>query len=86
VLKGDLSLGGAASRATGAEEILYYNARDSIIRGMTDWAQVNGFRGDTDLNERILDSYFIENHPRLSDHVYDLLRAQARLGAAAQPL
>jgi hypothetical protein len=51
----------------------FYNARHNIIPGMTDWAQVNGFRGDTYLNERILDSYFIENDPRLSDHVYDLL-------------
>jgi lipopolysaccharide/colanic/teichoic acid biosynthesis glycosyltransferase len=29
---------------------------------MTGWAQVNGFRGDTDLSERIrCDIYYIEN-------------------------
>jgi lipopolysaccharide/colanic/teichoic acid biosynthesis glycosyltransferase len=75
VLKGDLSLVGPHPELIKRfrEEILYYSARHNIIPGMTDWAQVNGFRGDTYLNERILDSYFIENDPRLSDHVYDLL-------------
>ena len=44
------------------EEILYYNARHNIVPGMTGWAQVNGFRGDTDLSERIrCDIYYIEN-------------------------
>ena len=78
MLKGDLSLVGPHPERPELikrfrEEILYYNARHNIIPGMTDWAQVNGFRGDTDFNERILDSYFIENHPRLPDYVYDLL-------------
>ncbi|HEY5812587.1 MAG TPA: sugar transferase [Terrimicrobiaceae bacterium] len=44
------------------EDILYYNARHNIVPGMTGWAQVNGFRGDTDLSERIrCDIYYIEN-------------------------
>lgn len=44
------------------DEIPYYNARHNILPGMTGWAQVNGFRGDTDLNERIrCDIYYIEN-------------------------
>jgi exopolysaccharide biosynthesis polyprenyl glycosylphosphotransferase len=67
VLKGDLSLVGPRPERPELikrfrEEVLYYNARHNIIPGMTGWAQVNGFRGDTDLNERIrCDIYYIEN-------------------------
>ena len=67
VLKGDLSLVGPRPERPELikrfrEEILYYNARHNIIPGMTGWAQVNGFRGDTDLSERIrCDIYYIEN-------------------------
>jgi lipopolysaccharide/colanic/teichoic acid biosynthesis glycosyltransferase len=35
---------------------------------MTGWAAVNGFRGDTDLNERIrCDIYYIENWSPILD-------------------
>ena len=67
VLKGDLSLVGPRPERPELikrfrEEVLYYNARHNIIPGMTGWAQVNGFRGDTDLSERIrCDIYYIEN-------------------------
>jgi exopolysaccharide biosynthesis polyprenyl glycosylphosphotransferase len=67
VLKGDLSLVGPRPERPELikrfrEEVLYYNARHNIIPGMTGWAQVNGFRGNTDLNERIrCDIYYIEN-------------------------
>jgi exopolysaccharide biosynthesis polyprenyl glycosylphosphotransferase len=67
VLKGDISLVGPRPERPELikrfrEEVLYYNARHNIIPGMTGWAQVNGFRGDTDLNERIrCDIYYIEN-------------------------
>jgi exopolysaccharide biosynthesis polyprenyl glycosylphosphotransferase len=67
VLKGDLSLVGPRPERPELierfrEKVLYYNARHNIIPGMTGWAQVNGFRGDTDLNERIrCDIYYIEN-------------------------
>jgi len=67
VLKGDLSLVGPRPERPELirlfrEEILYYNARHNIVPGMTGWAQVNGFRGDTDLSERIrCDIYYIEN-------------------------
>ena len=44
------------------QKIDYYNLRHNIIPGMTGWAQINGFRGDTDLSERIrCDIYYIEN-------------------------
>jgi exopolysaccharide biosynthesis polyprenyl glycosylphosphotransferase len=73
VLKGDLSLVGPRPERPELikrfrEEVLYYNARHNIIPGMTGWAAVNGFRGDTDLSERIrCDIYYIENWNPLLD-------------------
>jgi exopolysaccharide biosynthesis polyprenyl glycosylphosphotransferase len=73
VLKGDLSLVGPRPERPELikkfrEEILYYNARHNIVPGMTGWAQVNGFRGDTDLSERIrCDIHYIENWSPLLD-------------------
>ena len=73
VLRGDLSLVGPRPERPELikqfrEEILYYNARHNIVPGMTGWAQVNGFRGDTDLSERIrCDIYYIENWNPLLD-------------------
>jgi exopolysaccharide biosynthesis polyprenyl glycosylphosphotransferase len=50
------------------EEVPHYNARHHIKPGITGWAQVNGFRGDTDLGERIrCDLYYIENWSLLLD-------------------
>jgi exopolysaccharide biosynthesis polyprenyl glycosylphosphotransferase len=73
VLCGHLSLVGPRPErpeliARFCEEIRHYNARHNIIPGMTGWAQVNGFRGDTDLSERIrCDIYYIENWSPLLD-------------------
>lgn len=73
VLKGDLSLVGPRPErpeliSLFREEILYYNARHNIVPGMTGWAQINGFRGDTDLSERIrCDIYYIENWSLILD-------------------
>jgi exopolysaccharide biosynthesis polyprenyl glycosylphosphotransferase len=73
VLRGDLSLVGPRPErpeliARFRNEILYYNARHNIVPGMTGWAQVNGFRGDTDLSERIrCDIYYIENWSPILD-------------------
>lgn len=50
------------------QKIKYYNLRHNIVPGMTGWAQVNGFRGDTDLNERIrCDIYYIEKWDLILD-------------------
>jgi Undecaprenyl-phosphate glucose phosphotransferase len=67
VLLGDMSLVGPRPERTFhvdhlRREINSYNLRHNIIPGMTGWAQINGFRGDTDLSERIrCDIYYIEN-------------------------
>jgi lipopolysaccharide/colanic/teichoic acid biosynthesis glycosyltransferase len=56
------------------EEIPHYNARHNIKPGITGWAQINGYRGDTDLNARIrCDLYYIENWNLLLDFQIMLL-------------
>lgn len=73
VLKGEMSLVGPRPErpefiADFKEEIPHYNARHSVKPGMTGWAQIHGFRGDTDLNERIrCDLYYLENWTLLLD-------------------
>ncbi|XOV72641.1 MAG: exopolysaccharide biosynthesis polyprenyl glycosylphosphotransferase [Verrucomicrobiota bacterium] len=45
-----------------SSEIPYYNQRLRVKPGMTGLAQIKGYRGDTDLNERIrLDLLYMEN-------------------------
>ena len=52
VLLGDMSL----------EEIPRYMIKHQVRPGMTGWAQVNGYRGDTSIVKRIEhDLYYIEN-------------------------
>src|SRR5262245_46175277 len=80
VLKGDLSLVGPRPHAmhAKAENRLYdeavdgYFARHRVKPGITGWAQVNGWRGETDTHEKIQrrvehDLYYIENWSVLFD-------------------
>lgn len=73
VLKGDMSLVGPRAERPELirifqKEIPHYNVRHSVRPGMSGWAQVNGFRGDTDLTERVrYDLYYIENWSILFD-------------------
>lgn len=67
VLKGDMSLVGPRPERPELihnfkSEIPHYNARHNAMPGITGWAQVKGFRGDTDLGERIqCDLFYLEN-------------------------
>lgn len=73
VLKGEMSLVGPRPELTETtrnlkHEIPHYNARHNANPGMTGWAQVSGFRGDTDLTERIkCDLWYLENWSPLLD-------------------
>jgi exopolysaccharide biosynthesis polyprenyl glycosylphosphotransferase len=73
VIKGEMSLVGPRPERPELigifkEEIPHYNARHNIKPGITGWAQVNGFRGDTDLTKRVhCDIYYIENWSLLLD-------------------
>ncbi len=67
VLKGDMSIvGPRPERPVFVEkfkdEIPLYMQKHLVKAGITGWAQVNGWRGDTDLNKRIeYDLYYIEH-------------------------
>lgn len=73
VIKGDMSLVGPRPERPELivgfkEAIPHYNARHGIKPGITGWAQVKGFRGDTDLRERIrCDLHYIEQWSLLLD-------------------
>jgi len=50
------------------EDIPRYMARHKIRSGITGWAQVNGLRGDTSIEERTkYDLYYIENWSLMLD-------------------
>ncbi|SRR5579862_450596 len=73
VLKGDMSLVGPRPERVFhseklSDEIPHYNARHNVKPGITGWAQIKGFRGDTDLRERVkCDLYYLENWNLLLD-------------------
>ena len=67
VLKGDMSLVGPRPERPYfvkqfKEEIPRYMIKHQVRPGMTGWAQVNGYRGDTSIKRRIeCDLYYVEN-------------------------
>jgi lipopolysaccharide/colanic/teichoic acid biosynthesis glycosyltransferase len=80
VIKGEMSLVGPRPHATGAkaDADLYqtvvdeYFARHRMKPGVTGWAQINGWRGETDTHEKIqrrveADLYYIDNWSLLFD-------------------
>ena len=91
VMKGELSLVGPRPHATQAKAgtTLYENvvrgyfARHRVKPGLTGWAQVNGWRGETDTEEKIerrveCDLYYIE-HWSLTFDLYILARTPLAL-------
>ena len=73
VLKGDMSLVGPRPEVPYyveqfKEEVPLYMVKHQVRPGITGWAQVNGLRGDTSIEERIRhDVYYIENWTLLFD-------------------
>ncbi len=67
VLKGDMSLVGPRPERPFfvekfKEEIPRYMIKHQVRPGMTGWAQINGYRGDTSIRKRVeYDLYYIEN-------------------------
>ena len=67
VLKGDMSLVGPRPERPELigkfkNVIPHYHARHSCLPGISGWAQVNGWRGNTSLEERIrFDIWYVEN-------------------------
>lgn len=67
VLKGDMSLVGPRPELPHfveqfRETIPYYMVKHQVKPGMTGWAQVNGYRGDTSIEKRVeLDLWYIEH-------------------------
>jgi len=86
VLKGDMSLVGPRPHAPSTtaagrpfhEVVQTYAARHKVKPGMTGWAQVCGWRGETDTEEKLVkrlehDLYYIENWSVTFD-IYILIR------------
>lgn len=91
VLKGELSIVGPRPHAlqAKADNKLYYDAvegyfaRHRVKPGMTGWAQINGWRGETDTIDKIMqrvnhDLYYIEHWSILFD-LYIVMMTPVRL-------
>jgi Undecaprenyl-phosphate glucose phosphotransferase len=91
VLAGEMSIVGPrphapSTKAAGRtfdQVVEYYAARHKVKPGITGWAQVNGWRGETDTEEKLIkrveyDLYYINNWSMMFD-LYILVRTLAAL-------
>ncbi|WP_081602142.1 exopolysaccharide biosynthesis polyprenyl glycosylphosphotransferase [Corynebacterium halotolerans] len=63
------------------QELPGYHARHRVPVGLTGWAAINGFRGDTSIRDRVLyDNYYIENWSPWLDVKVLLLTVRAVVG------
>ena len=91
VIKGDMSLVGPRPEQPSyvelfGESVYRYTHRHRVRSGITGWAQVNGLRGDTSIEERVLyDNFYIENWSLWLD-VKILLLTFFKSGVAAPEL
>ena len=73
ILKGDMSIVGPRPERPQfvekfKEEIPRYMVKHQVRPGLTGWAQINGYRGDTSIRKRIeYDLYYIENWSMMFD-------------------
>ena len=73
VLKGDMSLVGPRPEQPQfvqkfRDELPRYMVKHQVRPGMTGWAQINGYRGNTSIEKRIeYDLYYIENWTMVFD-------------------
>jgi len=89
VLVGDMSIVGPRPHATAQNEsfaklISSFSRRHNVKPGITGWAQVNGFRGDTDTLEKMQrrvehDLYYIDHWSFLFDLRIIILTAVSRV-------
>lgn len=83
VLKGDMSLVGPRPERPEfvkefEQQIDGYQERHRVRAGLTGWAQVNGLRGDTPIDERTkFDRYYVENWSLMLDLKILLLTVRA---------
>ena len=86
VARGDMSLVGPRPERTGyvrafEQHVYRYGDRHRVKSGLTGWAQVNGLRGDTPLEDRVeWDNYYVESWTPWLDLKILLMTPMAVLG------